>query len=863
MNSVMTNKTNIGTMTYPFLVKFETWAIESTSIKKEEELETLLDDKRQPTVMWVGDGKAYRLFIPGVSEKAFWQQTGLAPSMEKGGFTLSKRLKRILSPERFCRFMPKQELTIFHDDTLNSALWDGCGLISKAFVTRFVDALDLSQRAERELLKSGRFEVTLMHEGGQEKGHVIVRDDIDYDFVFPAGSAKPELRLTGEDCFVALNPIHKHDSMLLDIQSLINLHPFFSVSQLSQWHREWLMTFVASIRSGRQMDVAMKRLAHIESVEELDKACRWHVLDYLSSGGHPMWFAGIVRALGKQVSKMLGHKLEKFRFPIPGGRYYIMPADVGQKNVPSGQVELDPKHATAWVNGADWLTYIVDVLGGCDGDDALWCHPFTDKQDGERKVLLWRSPNQLGEYVLLNPTANCQSLIWETCDELRHEWVLGDSSKLPPRIDEIEMAYGQLPVETGFPDLTYAVDAMWPTVMQGHQNANTLGGFCNLLMVIKAVYGRLPNTMPASMEAVIDGMVKEGRDLSPVKRWLRESALCMAQQRTAVPETLINRLLPLLGSDQSARGMIRLAKNHWLDVLIKSAQRELDHFEAEIDTVAHEACPPVELFQAYGEWMAAGQALKSAYALALRKAPKMENGSLMEVAYANAAHVTWSELNRWPVEKRPFVLIGTALYCYGNGFNKSEQLYAGDQVVWQLGQRESETTVRGRGIAQAFIDALRQIGLLCEPVWSDEGVYCQTRITDTSKLGIPVRLNGVWINYLNSIMKARKQPAYTAMSQVAPTLMIETKAQIATMVKNQFQDMALMVTIEGEGQAARTVAYTKHGNLFGKVGKSYQVQPGHYTLVWSTAVDGNIYGILQKEDSTDSKRDSKREVMVN
>ena len=36
MKTTITNHTNIGTMTYPFLSRFEQWAIESHPIKKDE-----------------------------------------------------------------------------------------------------------------------------------------------------------------------------------------------------------------------------------------------------------------------------------------------------------------------------------------------------------------------------------------------------------------------------------------------------------------------------------------------------------------------------------------------------------------------------------------------------------------------------------------------------------------------------------------------------------------------------------------------------------------------------------------------------------------------------------------------------------
>lgn len=44
---------------------------------------------------------------------------------------------------------------------------------------------------------------------------------------------------------------------------------------------------------------------------------------------------------------------------------------------------------------------IKDVMGGADEDDAAWVRVFRDKADGEKKMLIVRSPNQEGERILL------------------------------------------------------------------------------------------------------------------------------------------------------------------------------------------------------------------------------------------------------------------------------------------------------------------------------------------------------------------------------------------------------------------------------------------------------------------------------
>jgi hypothetical protein len=76
------------------------------------------------------------------------------------------------------------------------------------------------------------------------------------------------------------------------------------------------------------------------------------------------------------------------------------------------------------------------VLGGCDGDDALWVLPFTD-YDRDKKVLAWRSPNQLGEYVQLRPTERSHAIAWAIPGGRAIAYPKMNSRLLPPRIDSV------------------------------------------------------------------------------------------------------------------------------------------------------------------------------------------------------------------------------------------------------------------------------------------------------------------------------------------------------------------------------------------------------------------------------------------
>ncbi|MFZ1397170.1 MAG: hypothetical protein WAS33_09755, partial [Candidatus Promineifilaceae bacterium] len=622
---------NRGGLTYPFLPEALQWQIVSRPFSNEAELNKIFQ-AAEPTLRWVKDDKVLDLLVPDMDTDTFLARAGLQLSLHKGGYVLSKRLSRVMRPFRYWRFFAEAEVTIDYNDLLDEKLWDGSGQVSRGFIQRLADSLDLDDRHRRELLHTNRFEVTTLHAGGQDKGHVLVVDDLAVDFMFPANSAKQELALVDGRIFIGLHPIHSEGQMCLDIQSLINLHPFFQPEHLLAWAGMECALFLEGIRNGRLAGI-LNRLYDAESVSDLDSLSDWHVGEYIASGGSLMWFAGMVKAVARQHLKRLGSRASKLRCPAPGGRYYIFPAAVGNRQVPAGHIELDHTCATAWVNDQDWLTFIVDVLGGCDGDDAVWVMPFSDLSDnGSRKMLVWRSPNQLGEYVVLQPTDTSHVIEWDVPGGRQLSYPKMQSRLLPNRIDSTSYQYGLLE-EAGDRHRTnasYSSAAMASTIQRAVVNQGVLGGFCNVAMLCKAIYGRLPEQLPATLEAVIDGSVKTGLDLTPVRQWNQMAISRMVKHgqtnaNRAMPTVLLDRLPEWLREEAAAAPP--RPKTHWLDSLANALAMHQAQYWADVEALATEACPPVTLFDQGGSWLHVGKELRRAYSQVMRQALPGEDES--------------------------------------------------------------------------------------------------------------------------------------------------------------------------------------------------------------------------------------------
>ena len=295
-----------------------------------------------------------------------------------------------------------------------------------------------------------RVEFTILTQKGQDKGHAMVVDDLrdakgkPLDFLLPEDT-KAQVKLTTGQTFVGLNPVQGHNDMRLDVQSLINLTPFFDTQELLGYVKDEGELFLQGIEQG-EIEQIVGRIRGLDEAGTLsaDIADQWPLRALVASGGDPTRYRSHIKTLVNQhLQRLNSQALEKMRLPIPGGRHYVMPAGIAQRGgleidrVGRGEVFIDDKRGTAWVNDEDWLAMqdsdkagIAGILGGADNDDGLWLYGFTD-HDGERKVLTWRSPNQVGEFVVLRP--------WEQMQSVGQNHVLAALCSLAASLDDLTL----------------------------------------------------------------------------------------------------------------------------------------------------------------------------------------------------------------------------------------------------------------------------------------------------------------------------------------------------------------------------------------------------------------------------------------
>ncbi|MEL7432617.1 MAG: hypothetical protein AAFN11_01600, partial [Chloroflexota bacterium] len=604
-------------------------------------------------------------------------------------------------------------------------------------------------------------------------------------------------------------------------QSLINLWGFFRHDDLMKWIHEEGELFLHSVQNG-DVAAAMQRIDQTD-VEDDDEALEaitnWHIREYLASGGDPMWFGSIIKGLINQHLKRINHSsLGRFRLPVPGGRYYVMTDEVGGIEIPPGEIKLDTESSTAWVNSDDWVTHIADVLGGADQDDALWIFPFTD-YDESLQILAWRSPNQLGEYVVFKPTKDSHIPEWEA---LNHTTVFppADSRDLPPRIDTIEPDYLNLVNPDTAGGLgewlnQYTIDGMKFTIQRASENRGALGMYCNALLLARALYNKLPSKPPAPLEDVIDGSVKTGTDLQAVKEWCFSASRKIVEARTPVPTRLVERLS--LANEKDKPPLIpEISKNHWFDKLIAGIEEHIAYIQTERDVIMTQASPPIEVFRVGYEssMLERGARFNQIYTSRLPWASRKRRGNLpIEDTLELARQDTTKYLDResdGDGQTKYRVLLAALAHYYTNPDHIGR-----DESVWQLGPKNHMGT-RDSGIAQDTIQALREVGILDQLSRLNNGRivrYPSARVLPTASH--PVKIAGVWFNYWRAVCAADDKEVPERMQQVKKSDADWAKVQVEQLAHSTFRNMTIEIRLEGD----RAVAYTEKGNIFGYIAK--------------------------------------------
>jgi hypothetical protein len=549
------------------------------------------------------------------------------------------------------------------------------------------------------------------------------------DFLLPQDT-KREVTLS-EGVFVGINPVHGKDDLRLDIQSFINLSHFFGQEQAVDGARAELNLFEAAVATNQLEEIGMQL-----GGRDAGEGQAWPLQAFWEAGGDIRWSPHLIKAVFDQhLRRLEASATDKVRLPQAGGRYYVMPAGVGRRGgldlvIARGEVHIDPEHATAWVNDTDWLslsgerteTYedgIAAILGGADNDDGLWLSPFEDvslAEEGEaaRRFLVWRSPNNLGEYVMLKPTPNSHAPLWHGVEV----WQKRDSTLLPARADKQQVQYLDIVDHEQVGNMGQGV-VYSPEVMAGVQetlqkNQGGLELYCNASLRHVAMYGGLPAVAPARLEDVVDSK-KTGADVSEVKQWCYRDTNVALARGDRVPRRLLGRLARERGRDALALDpppvLTSERDGHWLDRFDKAWKGHIRQVEQVRNRLMAEALPPDKLFASIAEdpdSLTEGARFNQMYATTVKRLQKKEFGGRQKDMSERVGQEVEREMSLLSLEAQRQLLVKWAFEKVwrevaqerGNG-GMDEQAYteavqAAREVVDRLDDMAVTVELRGR-----------------------------------------------------------------------------------------------------------------------------------------------------------------------
>jgi hypothetical protein len=363
-------------------------------------------------------------------------------------------------------------------------------------------------------------------------------------------------------------------------------------------------------------------------------------------------------------------------------------------------------------------------------------------------------------------------------------------------------------------------------------------------LLARALYNQLPSKPPAPLEAVIDGSVKTGTNLEPVKQWCYEASRAIVEQGKAIPARLQERLSLKQENGQAAL-IPKTSSHHWFDHLIKAIEDHITTIEAEWDAIMESCMPPLEIFSvAYQseDLIRLGSRFNQVYTSALPWAKSRRNVD-HRISIEDALELARQRSTAYLVEASPddestqhLILLAAAAYYYANPAHSGK-----DESIWQRGPQAVDGT-RLDGIAQQTIQALRGIGILSELTQLENGSivrYPGARQIATPQH--PIKIVGVWFNYWRFTAAHRGLDVPERMQEVSDEDEQWAKTEVEHLANTKFRGMTLKIRHED----GRAVAYTPQGNIFGYIAKAHTNDVAErITLRFSRSRDGNYLSVI-------------------
>lgn len=484
-------------------------------------------------------------------------------------FKCGKYLSRIFRPSKYGAFYTDLDIYLNEDESRPPELTDGISLISQ----------DLAEELGWSDAKTNMSaQITLLTDEGLIKGHCVVSDKIKSDIVlYGKDSYKQEVKLKSGYQYISIEPLKGSSHLRLDIQTLLNLWDLFGAEQYLQWAYEGIEEIKDIVLTGK----LSKWLDNFDNIDEYQyESEKWilrkaiyHKIDYRQFPGlFKMAWSTLRSSIGNYGYDSNGRAV--FKLHVPSGCRGYARVDLRDHDkhgnfiseLEEGEVELD-NYGNLWFCPNSVIDDL-KILGGADQDDSIAIIPVEDN-----KSVLYRNPNQKGEYLIRNISGNRPKKEHKIVGSLEVK-----KAKLSrPKIDNSQtdnVLYRGLlnnHKKRTYILREYTREELVKSYFQIIRNSANIGITANAEMVLSAISikdqnisSSLSDEFEWNLENVIDSTVKTG--LNPIEDMTAVTGFFakLSQLDIDLPEAIIDRI------PSYERNGISFSNDNLLDQLLEA-----------------------------------------------------------------------------------------------------------------------------------------------------------------------------------------------------------------------------------------------------------------------------------------------------
>jgi len=428
----------------------------------------------------------------------------------------------------------------FQDPKVLARLLDGGFVVSSKLIQRAVANLPVYEPSKttdtkeyyydwrirknlvRNMLKQKVFNARLVFDKGFLKGNCIVSDNLPegVDVITSVDNIKSEIVYNNGFQFLA-EPQGSHERVITDDQTVINLPNLFRQSDMQFWLNEEYEKMFNDAVNCRLLtnwrEIYKRQFRNLADAEDEEANSRMSYVGYrwVAAGmkitDSPWLFETLATSHAKPYQT---------RIPIPCSVYeQIIPESLAhmagyeeEVYVEQGEIVRLNDLGVHVVNDADWLE-MYESHGGHDEDDYFKLFYRTMEggdMDGQKVVIVCRSPNGYGEYSIFKYVEGQWSPTWHKADgtEIKFPAVSGRGwpKRLSESIRDKEVRYEGLPSEhtkklkrSGL----YTQDDVIADMKVAMTGGN-VGGYVNAVMAHSLVIHQHRPSQLCSMEKAID-----------------------------------------------------------------------------------------------------------------------------------------------------------------------------------------------------------------------------------------------------------------------------------------------------------------------------------------------------------------------